>query len=202
MRYFEALLLSTMFIGVVVVTSVYAGREWMRMEYEQQGMEVALDAVNAPQYSVIKVPTVERLEEVVLVSSVVPDNGTLAAANKNPLNVKTAKNNPWVGEIGVDEFGHAKFSSWEYGMRAAVLTLRSYALRHDINTIDGIVNRFAEGNRDEYKAFIAKRLGIGTDEAFDIIRRMPDLIRAMARFECGQTLPEELFAPYDILAKI
>ena len=69
MRYFEALLLSIMFIGVVVVTSVYAGREWMRMEYEQQGMEVALDAVNAPQYSVIKVPTVERLEEVVLVSS-------------------------------------------------------------------------------------------------------------------------------------
>lgn len=197
MRYFEALLLSVMFIGVVVVTSVYAGREWMRMEYEQQNKAVA-----TPPCSIIKVPTVERLEEVVLVSSVVPDNGTLAAANKNPLNVKTTKSNPWVGEIGVDEFGHAKFSSWEYGMRAAVLTLRSYAMRHDINTIDGIVNRFAEGNRDEYKAFIAKRLGIGTDEAFDIIRRMPDLIRAMARFECGQTLPEELFAPYDILAKI
>lgn len=199
MKFFDALLLSIAFIGTVVITSVYVGREWMRAEYERQGIVKTLDDT---RYSVISVPTVKHLEEIVLVSSVVPDNGTLAAANKNPLNVKTTKNNPWVGEIGVDEQGHAKFSSWEYGMRAAVLTLRSYALRHDINTISGIVNRFAEGNRDEYKAFIAKRLGIGADEAFDIIRRMPDLIRAMARFECGQTLPEELFAPYDILAKI
>lgn len=156
---------------------------------------------------VVPLPTAIRQAQadIVLVSESISDKVTHAAVNKNPLNVKTNRTDPmvpWDGQIGVDEHGHVMFKSWEYGIRAAAFVLRSYAKRHEIDTISGIVDRFAAGNRDSYKAFLAHRLGLGIDESFDIIARMPELLRAMSRFECGQTLPDELFIPYDILAKI
>lgn len=129
----------------------------------------------------------------------VKDNGAMAVANKNPLNVK---GKDWQGQVGSDKFGHAQFKSWEYGIRAAALTLRSYAMRHKIDTLKGIVHRFAEGNREQYIRFLGRRLGLKADEKFNLITRMPDLLRAMARFECGQDLPDELFVPYDILEKL
>lgn len=129
----------------------------------------------------------------------IKDNGAMAVANRNPLNVK---GKDWQGQIGSDKFGHAQFKSWEYGIRAAALTLRSYAMRHKIDTLKGIVYRFAEGNREQYIKFLSRRLKLKADEKFNLISRMPDLLRAMARFECGQDLPDELFVPYDILEKL
>lgn len=129
----------------------------------------------------------------------VKDNGSLAFRNRNLLNVK-GKN--WQGQVGNDKFGHAVFKSWEYGVRAAAFTLRTYAVKHKLTTLESIVGRFAEGNRLEYVAFLGSRMGLDADEEFDVIRRLPELLRNMARFESGQDLPEQLFVPYDILAKL
>ena len=73
----------------------------------------------------------------------VKDNGSLAFRNRNLLNVK-GKN--WQGQVGNDKFGHAVFKSWEYGVRAAAFTLRTYAVKHKLTTLESIVGRFAEGN--------------------------------------------------------
>lgn len=128
---------------------------------------------------------------------------TLAIKNRNPLNVKALSgNNKWQGQIGVDEQGHAIFSTWEHGMRAGAIVLKNYKKRHGIETVEGIVRRFAEGNQEEYIAFMCKRLEVKPDEKIDIIRRMPEILRAMARFESGETLPERLFVAYDILGRI
>lgn len=122
---------------------------------------------------------------------------TPAERNRNPLNVKGVN---WVGQVGSDEQGHAIFAAPEYGIRAAAKVLRSYYQRHGINTLRGIVMRFAEGNQREYIVFLCKRMGLGPDETFSVMRRMPELLRHMSRFECGQTLPDRFFAPYDILS--
>lgn len=124
---------------------------------------------------------------------------SLAFLNRNPLNVKAVEGG-WEGQVGVDEQGHAIFKSWEHGMRAASIVLKNYAKRHKIDTISDVIDRFAEGNRKEYKAFVSKRLGVKADEKINLINKMPELLRAMARFESGTELPDVLFVPYDILA--
>lgn len=123
----------------------------------------------------------------------------LAFLNKNPLNVKAVEGG-WEGQVGVDGQGHAIFKTWEHGMRAASIVLKNYAKRHKIDTISDVIDRFAEGNRKEYKKFVAKRLRVKIDEKIDLISKMPELLRAMARFESGTDLPDILFIPYDIRA--
>lgn len=128
-------------------------------------------------------------------------NDTLAYKNKNPLNVK-CKGFTWKGQIDTDQSGHAIFSSWEYGVRAASYVLKNYSKRHKLDTIEGIVKRFAKGNNKEYINFLCKRLNLKKDEKFNVVNRMSELLRAMSRFESGQELPEELFIPYDVLTHI
>lgn len=121
--------------------------------------------------------------------------------NKNPLNIKARAIDPWEGQVGADDQGHAVFAEYEYGIRAASLVLRSYVVNHGISTIRGIVNRFAEGNRGVYVSFLCAALDVRPDEHIDIIERMGDILKAMARFESGIAFPDKLFTCYDILGK-
>lgn len=130
----------------------------------------------------------------------------VSVRNKNPFNVKRlGKGEKWAGQIGVDRQGHAIFSSWEYGIRAAALTLRSYSHRYNIDTVEKLVDRFAQSqgkDRDTYISYIRRRLGVSQNEKIDLITRLPSLLRIMARYESGVILPDELFAGYDILEKL
>lgn len=128
---------------------------------------------------------------------------TLAYKNKNPLNIKSMGKQKWRGQVGTDEFGHAIFSSWEHGLRAAGFTLKAYARWHGVDTITGLVDRFCEAKgkiRDKYISFICTKLKVKPDEKIDFVKRMPELLRVMARFESGMDLPDELFVSYDLLA--
>lgn len=131
------------------------------------------------------------------------NNRTLAVKNKNPFNVKVLNSGgAWQGQQGVDHAGHVKFESWEHGVRAAASTLLSYEKKYGIKTIRGIVTRFAQGNHDSYFALLSKALGVGVDEPFVIHKRMPELLKAMCKQECGMTLPDTLLIPYTVLEKI
>ena len=125
---------------------------------------------------------------------------TLAIRNNNPLNVKSIQGRPWFGQIAVDKHGHAVFDTPEHGIRAGANVLLNYYTRHNLDTLDGILNRFCTGNREEYAAFLSKRLGIRTNEKFDVLARLPELLHAMARFESGQEWPRELFTGYSLVA--
>lgn len=130
-------------------------------------------------------------------------HGSLAVQNKNPFNVKGLNNgDKWLGQCGSDKQGHAKFESWEHGVRAAALTLVSYEKKYGIRTIRGIVTRFSQSNHEAYCSLLSKALGIGADEQFSIHKRMPDLLRAMCRMECGIELPSTLLVPYTTLEKL
>lgn len=132
-----------------------------------------------------------------------PPKETLAQKNNNPLNIKLPSGGGrWKGQIGTDKFGHAVFMSREYGLRAGAMVLRSYAKRHKISTIASLVERFAEGNHESYKKALCKKLRVREDEEINILKRLPELLRAMVRQESGEDLPESFFAPYDVLASL
>lgn len=127
--------------------------------------------------------------------------GTLAYKNCNPMNVKHLGKQKWLGEVGRDHLGHVKFSSIHYGIRAGVLTLRSYQTRHGIKTLNGLIERFCGGNAD-YVRFLSKRLNLGPDEEFQIIPRIPELVLWMSAYESGRRVDPKIIASLDILKKI
>ena len=82
------------------------------------------------------------------------DSSSLAAKNKNPMNIKKLDNDVWEGQIGVDEKGHAVFSSWEYGVRAGAFTLRAYALKHNVDTVDHICPAKGQKNSPKFQGYV------------------------------------------------
>lgn len=178
----------------------------MRHAYEtgfrdgvEYGIDLAVETFEAAQP--IELPEPVTLSYTFNYTEVFIGNDTLASENRNPLNIKARSTDPWEGQVGRDKYGHAVFETWEHGIRAASLVLRSYAVTHGIDTVEGIINRFAEGNREAYVAFLCNRLDVQADEPFDVIAHMPDLLRAMSRFESGMELPDRYFIAYDILTK-
>lgn len=137
----------------------------------------------------------------ILATHVAGRPGTLAYRNRNPCNVKHLGRQKWRGEIGRDRLGHCIFSDIQYGLRAAVLTLRSYQIRHGIKTLDGIIERFCGGNPD-YVAFLSRRMNLRHDQEFEIIPRIPELVRWMSVYESGREVAPSMIATLDILASI
>lgn len=127
--------------------------------------------------------------------------GTLSRAARNYVNVKTPNGRAdyWKGQCGIDRHGHAIFRSPEWSLRAGAIVLRNYARRHHLNTIEGIVKRFSTCNHEEYIAFLCRRLGLKPDEPFNVVRRIPELLPAMVRFETGRAVAPEHVAILDFL---
>ena len=143
-----------------------------------------------------------REERRILASHVSGRPGTLACKNANPCNVKELSGGrKWRGQVGVDAKGHCRFSSIQYGLRAAVFTLRSYEKKHNIRTLKGIVDRFCGGNSD-YVAFLSRRMNLSPDEEFSITARMPELIRFMSAYESGREVSPDMLATLDILTSL
>lgn len=140
------------------------------------------------------------LEELRIMSAIENSKvDTLAVRNNNPLNIKAIKT-PWKGQIGTDRHGHAVFDDPAHGIRAAANVLINYYLRHGLDTLNGVVGRFCTGNREQYVAYLSRRLGLRPDESFNILDRLPELLQAMARFESGKEWDRSLFLPYSLIS--
>lgn len=141
-----------------------------------------------------------RLEELRIMSAIENSKvDTLAVRNNNPLNIKAIKT-PWKGQIGTDRHGHAVFDDPAHGIRAAANVLINYYLLHGLDTLNGVVGRFCTGNREQYVAYLSRRLGLRPDESFNILDRLPELLQAMARFESGKEWDRSLFLPYSLIS--
>lgn len=65
---------------------------------------------------------------------------TTGIRNNNFLNVKGSR---WRGQVSVDDRGHAVFNHPREGLRAAIITLRTYWTKHKLKTIGQILSRWA-----------------------------------------------------------
>lgn len=132
---------------------------------------------------------------------------TLGIKHNNYLNVKNNPGDPWQGSTGSDSHGHAKFQSPEWGLRAAIITMRTYYLKHGLKSVIAILSRWApvgdaNNNPEDYAKFVSGEIGIGKSEDLQLFNadrtirheaNLRALIRAMAQFENfnGFTFPEE-----------
>lgn len=132
-------------------------------------------------------------------ASAVGKAGTLSRKAQNYVNLKAPHDHYWRGQVSRDLHGHAVFKSPEWSLRAGALCLRSYARKHGIRTIRGIVERFSTNNHEEYIRFLCRRLGLKPDEPFNVVRRIPELLPAMVRFESGASVKPEHIAILDFL---
>lgn len=116
--------------------------------------------------------------------------------NNNPLNIRIG--NTWLGEVpNPTESEFEQFVNVVYGLRAAFCILRRYIRRYHSNTIRKIVSRWApkvENDTDQYCNFVAQRCNVNPDAVIDYFDEelMVKIVRAMAKFECGEEISEDI----------
>lgn len=112
--------------------------------------------------------------------------------NRNPLNIRRT-NQLWQGldEVQTDrEFFRFRTMAWGY--RAAFVVIRTYVLRRGVNTLVGVVKRWApdaDGNdSDLYLARVMVLTGMDRETRIDPYdaEQMVPLVAAMSRVENGR----------------
>ena len=110
--------------------------------------------------------------------------------NNNPLNIDKS-NEPWKGKItpsGDSRF--EQFISMPYGYRAALINIRTYVTKYGLNTIEGIISRWApqsENNTQGYIRSVCNTTGYTPSTIIDPYNQeqMCNLVYAMAIVENG-----------------
>jgi len=105
--------------------------------------------------------------------------------NNNPLNIEE-NGTAWEGKAG-DDGRFVVFSSPLYGIRAAARILRTYASKYQLNTIAGIVARWApenENDTDNYIDFVSKKTGVDVNAPLND-ETYPAVLAAMVYMENG-----------------
>lgn len=111
--------------------------------------------------------------------------------NNNPLNIT---GQGWEGQTGADG-KFAQFASIDQGIRAADKNLQAYGTRHGINTLAGVINRWAPAsdNNDtgSYIQTVARDTGIDPNAPIDLgdpkVRSV--ILHSMAKVETGRPNP-------------
>ena len=117
---------------------------------------------------------------------------TLAEYNNNPGNIKPAKGVKYEGLIGVDEQGHGIFQNPEQGQKALINDLTYKLEKRGIKTPAEFVDAYNparegvdEEARDNYKIYIAQKLGLrSTGDQFPE-NAISNLAQAVTAFEGG-----------------
>ena len=111
---------------------------------------------------------------------------TRGERNNNLLNIRQANQN-WNGEIG-DDGEFVQFEDTTSGLGAADKLLNNYNELYGINTVNGIINRFAPPNENDtsnYAGFVSDQTGYGLDVPLDIANPIirANILSSMAKME-------------------
>lgn len=108
--------------------------------------------------------------------------------NNNPGNIRASSPNTWDGQTGIDDAGFAIFKSSEWGIRAIGKLLLNYERLHELNTVAGIIGRYAPTNENNTSAYIesvAQKLGLDSHTTFTVLDYLPELTNAIIKHENG-----------------
>ena len=124
---------------------------------------------------------------------------TRGLRNNNPLNIRKVPGQRWQGELPSLE-GRAgdrlfvRFSSMEWGLRAAFCLLETYRRKYKAVCVEDIIARWAppsENDTRKYVETVCRLTGFGGKERL-AESQLPALVHAMARQEIGVVLDEGL----------
>ena len=118
--------------------------------------------------------------------------------NKNPMNVVAmGTSNPWLGQVGKDDIGLAKFATWEHGLRAGYRTLKKYKEKRGVDTLFKLTSRYCEGDALRYAQHIGKELGVGPHDKVDIMAHAAAIMKAIIVMENGYNpFPDKYFVAF------
>jgi hypothetical protein len=113
--------------------------------------------------------------------------------NNNPGNIRLGS--PWNGLIDGDDTAFCTFRDPVWGIRALCRLLSNYFTRYELDTVYGIIDRYApdvENDTNAYAQAVADRLGVGLNEKINVLDReiMRVLVKAIIHHENGSQ-------PYD-----
>ncbi|MDI9872236.1 hypothetical protein [Flectobacillus roseus] len=118
---------------------------------------------------------------------------TLGVKNKNPLNIKKGGTTDWLGTVGYDSQGHAIFSSFVYGIRAAIKDIKGKISR-GIDTIQELIYVWAMGNREPYITYLVNQTGYSRNQKLEFSKTtIQRLVIAMGQFESTYTISQSEF---------
>ncbi len=121
----------------------------------------------------------------------VDPKATRGYRNRNPGNIEHVPANKWQGLAEPPSDGRfCRFASHELGIRALAALLVTYQDRHKLRTPRAIIERWApkvENDTAAYIAVVARRIGVGPDEAIDLHRHahLRPLVEAIIHQECA-----------------
>ncbi len=117
--------------------------------------------------------------------------------NNNPTNLRYISSAPFTGQTKNDA-GYGVYSTALLGARAGFRNLQNYFTRDGLDTVRGIVSKWAptsENPTSAYITFVAQQLSVSPDQALTYQTHARSLIKAMARFEAGyQPFNDQLYA--------
>lgn len=119
---------------------------------------------------------------------------TRGERNNNPLNIRR-NGQQWQGQRrSQTDAEFVQFNSNVWGYRAAAIILWTYATRYGLNTIRGIISRWAPQEENDTNAYIknvASWMNVDPDDEIDMNSRdkVRQMLTAMHRQENG-TLPD------------
>lgn len=121
--------------------------------------------------------------------------------NNNPGNIDYNQRNQWRGQVGIETGVNnprfAKFDKPENGIRAIAILIRNYRKLYKINSIRGILTRYAPGIENDtgaYIDYVAKKTGTHPDAIISLrSKALVEIVKAIIRFEnAGYEYPEEV----------
>lgn len=164
----------------VALVVIAAGVAWLIAKNRQAATEGGLDISGIYQRVSDTADTVKNtILEVI---------GMRGIRNNNPGNIRRS-GIQWQGMSAQQtdpEF--VQFITPEYGIRALSHVLDTYSGSYGLNTVRGIIGRYApssENNTTAYINAVAQALGVLPDQAIDVQARKADLIEAIITHENG-----------------
>lgn len=114
---------------------------------------------------------------------------TRGIRNNNPGNIRHGTSR-WQGMSAAQpDKEYVTFDSPLYGIRAMAKLLTNYASRYGLDTIRGIITRWAppiENITASYIDNVSTRVGVLPDQKIDVTARMVPLVKAIIQHENGQ----------------
>lgn len=108
--------------------------------------------------------------------------------NNNPGNIRKSSA-VWIGKIAGDDPVFEAFDTPVHGIRAVAKLLLNYERKYGLNTVHGLIDRWAppvENDTSAYVRFVAGSLSVEPDAVIDVLTRLPDLVAAIITQENGQ----------------
>ncbi len=107
--------------------------------------------------------------------------------NRNPGNLMSQNDNPWLWQMGYDEGDFCVFDTLRGGCRAHLRTLLTYYTEHDLHTIIAIICRWTDNGKatSMYIEYLVKSAGIGENEEIKSYLQLINIALGQEYFEAG-----------------